>query len=103
MVETGRFDHVADLPGGWIEKCRAFCRVMPERVDQYMDLLAKNEIVLQRLRHVCPLPEAELLALGVTGPLRGDGYGSLWDDDDAVGEAALLAWYDTLDRSEDEA
>ena len=29
---------------------------MPARVDQYSDLLDNNEIVLQRLRGVCPLP-----------------------------------------------
>jgi NADH-quinone oxidoreductase subunit D len=51
---------------------------MPERVDSYMDLLAKNEIVLQRLRNVAPLPVVELLALGVTGPLlRAAGHP--WD------------------------
>jgi NADH-quinone oxidoreductase subunit D len=67
-----------DLPTGWVEKCRAFCREMPGRVDQYMDLLARNEIVLQRLRNVCPLGRDELLALGVTGPLLR-ATGDPWD------------------------
>src|SRR6058998_4168398 len=56
-----------DIPVGFAEKVRAFCREMPERVDQYEALLAKNEIVLNRLRHVCPLDEETLLGLGVTG------------------------------------
>ncbi|MGZ4270201.1 MAG: NADH-quinone oxidoreductase subunit D [Solirubrobacteraceae bacterium] len=60
---------IEDIPAGFAEKVRAFCKAMPERVDQYMDLLARNEIVVQRLRNVCALPKEELLALGVTGPL----------------------------------
>ena len=35
-----------DIPVGFGEKVRAFCEEMPERVDQYEALLAKNEIVL---------------------------------------------------------
>jgi NADH-quinone oxidoreductase subunit D len=67
-----------DLPSGWIEKCRAFCAEMPGRVEQYRDLLAKNEIALNRLRNVCPLSAETLLAYGVTGPLlRAAGHP--WD------------------------
>jgi NADH-quinone oxidoreductase subunit D len=70
---------VADEPPpGWFEKALAFCDEMPERVDQYGDLLNRNEIVLQRLRHVCPLDEETLLALGVTGPLLR-ATGNPWD------------------------
>src|SRR5689334_3826336 len=69
---------IEDIPSGFVERVRAFCKIMPERVDSYMDLLAKNEIVLQRLRNVAPLPADELLALGVTGPLlRAAGHP--WD------------------------
>ncbi|HEY7622320.1 MAG TPA: NADH dehydrogenase (quinone) subunit D, partial [Solirubrobacteraceae bacterium] len=69
---------IEDIPPGFVERVRDFCRIMPERVDSYMDLLAKNEIVLQRLRNVAALPVDELLALGVTGPLlRAAGHP--WD------------------------
>ena len=51
------------------EGARVHATMMPERVDQYEALLDKNEIVLQRLRGVCPLDEETLLGLGVTGPL----------------------------------
>jgi NADH-quinone oxidoreductase subunit D len=69
---------IEDLPDGWIEKCRAFCAEMPKRVEQYRDLLAKNEIALNRLVNVCPLPADRLLELGVTGPLlRAAGHP--WD------------------------
>jgi NADH-quinone oxidoreductase subunit D len=67
-----------DIPAGYEEKLRAFVKTMPTRVDQYRDLLHRNEIVLQRLRNVCPLPEEELLKLGVTGPLLR-AAGNPWD------------------------
>jgi NADH-quinone oxidoreductase subunit D len=67
-----------DIPLGFAEKVRAFCKEMPERVDQYEALLAKNEIVMQRLRGVCALDEETLLELGVTGPLLR-ATGNPWD------------------------
>jgi NADH-quinone oxidoreductase subunit D len=69
---------IEDIPAGFVERVRDFCKIMPDRVDSYMDLLAKNEIVLQRLRNVAPLPANELLALGVTGPLLRSA-GHPWD------------------------
>ena len=67
-----------DIPAGFEEKLRAFLKIMPERLDQYGDLLTKNEIFLQRLRDTCPLDEESLLALGVTGPLLR-AAGNPWD------------------------
>jgi len=67
-----------DIPPGWEAKCREFIDLMPDRVDQYGDLLNRNEIVLRRLRGVCPLDEQSLLALGVTGPLLR-AAGNPWD------------------------
>ncbi len=67
-----------DIPDGWIEMVRRFTSIMPARAEVYGDLLNKNEIVLQRLRGVCPLPEEELLKLGVTGPLLR-AAGNPWD------------------------
>jgi NADH-quinone oxidoreductase subunit D len=67
-----------DIPPGWEEKCRVFLDDMPDRVDQYGDLLNRNEIVLRRLRGVCPLDEKTLLELGVTGPLLR-AAGEPWD------------------------
>src|SRR5918997_4766906 len=32
---------IEDIPAGWEQRVRAFCKIMPERVDQYLDLLAK--------------------------------------------------------------
>jgi NADH-quinone oxidoreductase subunit D len=67
-----------DIPVGWEQKVRDFTSIMPSRVDQFMALLMKNEIVLQRLRDVAPLDAQTLLDHGVTGPLlRAAGHP--WD------------------------
>ncbi|HWI23143.1 MAG TPA: NADH dehydrogenase (quinone) subunit D, partial [Baekduia sp.] len=69
---------IEDIPAGWAQKVQEFCDVMPTHVDRYNDMLDRNEIVLNRLVDVCPLPEEELLALGVTGPLLR-AAGNPWD------------------------
>lgn len=67
-----------DVPAGFEPKLREFLANMPARIEQYADLLDKNEIVLQRLRRVCPLDAETLLDLGVTGPLLR-AAGVPWD------------------------
>src|SRR5262249_53663074 len=67
-----------DIPAGFAEKLKKFTREMPIRADQYADLLEKNQILLERLRNVCPLDEETLLKLGVTGPLLR-AAGNPWD------------------------
>ena len=67
-----------DIPVGWEAKVRTFARQMPERVDQFLALLMKNEIVLQRLRGVAILDEQTLLDHGVSGPLLR-AAGNPWD------------------------
>jgi NADH-quinone oxidoreductase subunit D len=67
-----------DIPAGWEAKLRKFLKAMPSKVDQYLDLLNRNEIALRRLRNTCPLDEQTLLDLGVTGPLLR-AAGNPWD------------------------
>ena len=67
-----------DIPRGFAEKLREFTRMMPRRVDQYLATLDSNEIVLQRLKNICPLDEQTLLDHGVTGPLLR-ATGNPWD------------------------
>jgi NADH-quinone oxidoreductase subunit D len=67
-----------DIPPGFERKCREFVRDLPGRVDQFYDLVAKNEIVLQRLRDVAVVDEETLLSYGVTGPLLR-AAGNPWD------------------------
>ncbi len=67
-----------DIPVGFEAKLRTFLADMPDRVDQYAAILDKNEILLQRLRGVCPLEAETLLDFGVTGPLLR-AAGVPWD------------------------
>ena len=69
---------IEDIPAAGRRSAARSSRTMPDRVDQYGDLLNRNEIVLHRLRGVCPLDEQTLLDLGVTGPLLR-AAGNPWD------------------------
>jgi NADH-quinone oxidoreductase subunit D len=81
-----------DIPRGFEEKLRRFCKEMPIRADQYADLLEKNEIVLQRLRNTAIVSKERLLELGVTGPLLR-AAGNPWD----LRKAAPYSSYDHFD------
>jgi NADH-quinone oxidoreductase subunit D len=83
---------IEDIPVGFDKKVREFCAQMPGRVDQFMALLAKNEIVLHRLRGVAAVDEQTLLDLGVTGPLLR-ATGNSWD----LRKAAPYSGYENFD------
>src|ERR687896_980431 len=83
---------IEDIPVGWEQKVRTFTKIMPERVDQFLAILMKNEIVLQRLRDVAPVDEETLLSHGVTGPLLR-AVGNPWD----LRKAAPYSSYDHFD------
>jgi NADH-quinone oxidoreductase subunit D len=83
---------IEDIPQGFVEKVRAFTKVMPGRADQYKALLDRNEIVLQRLRGTCPLDAETLLEYGVTGPLLR-AAGNPWD----LRKAAPYCSYEDFD------
>jgi NADH-quinone oxidoreductase subunit D len=81
-----------DIPVGFDAKVREYCAEMPKRVDQFLDLLGKNQIVLQRLRGVATVDEQTLLDLGVTGPLLR-ATGNPWD----LRKAEPYSSYDDFD------
>jgi len=83
---------IEDIPTGFAHKLREFLKVMPERADQYGAILSANEILLQRLRSICPLDADALLSLGVTGPLLR-AAGNPWD----LRKAAPYSSYDDFD------
>jgi NADH-quinone oxidoreductase subunit D len=67
-----------DIPPGFEAKTREFLKVMPDRLDQYLSLLDRNEIWLRRTKGTGIVSEERLLELGVTGPLlRAAGHP--WD------------------------
>jgi NADH-quinone oxidoreductase subunit D len=69
---------IEDIPSGFADKLRKFCKEMPTRADQYADLLSKNQIVLERLRGTGIVDGETMLKLGVTGPLLR-ATGNPWD------------------------
>jgi NADH-quinone oxidoreductase subunit D len=69
---------IEDVPLGWEPKLRRFIADMPVRVEQYMALLDRNEIFLNRTRNTGVVSRERLLALGVTGPLLR-AAGEPWD------------------------
>src|ERR671911_697035 len=69
---------VEDIPPGFEERTREFVKTMRARIPQYLNLLDKNEIWLQRTKNTGIVPVERLLELGVTGPLlRAAGHP--WD------------------------
>jgi NADH-quinone oxidoreductase subunit D len=59
----------------WIQK---FIKIMPEKIDEYQNLLTGNPIWMGRLKGVGHLSAEDAIALGVTGPpLRASGVD--WD------------------------
>ncbi|MGI9624453.1 MAG: NADH-quinone oxidoreductase subunit D [Acidimicrobiales bacterium] len=68
----------ADLPDGWRDEVLSILDTLPERLDEFDDLLTGQPIWRERLQGVGVVNTAECLALGVTGPLlRSTGYA--WD------------------------
>ena len=69
---------IEDIPRGFADRVKQFCKEMPRRADQYADLLEQNQILIERLRDTGKVDKDELLALGVTGPLLR-AAGVPWD------------------------
>ena len=69
---------IEDIPRGFADRVKKFCKEMPRRADQYADLLEQNQILIERLRDTGKVDKDELLALGVTGPLLR-AAGVPWD------------------------
>jgi NADH-quinone oxidoreductase subunit D len=64
----------ADLPEGWVEKCREAIRIIPERLRELDSLFFSNWIAAERLKGIGVLSEADAIAWGATGPTaRGSG------------------------------
>jgi len=63
-----------DIPDGFVEKAREYCRMLPGRLDEYDRLLTGNRIFRVRTEGVGILPPEEAIDYGCSGPtLRGSG------------------------------
>jgi len=67
-----------DVPRGFYPECRKFCDWMPNALDDYLTLLDRNKIWLERTEGIGLLSAHDAIALGQTGPvLRASGVN--WD------------------------
>ncbi|MBK9137861.1 MAG: NADH dehydrogenase (quinone) subunit D [Verrucomicrobia bacterium] len=63
-----------DLPEGWSDECRRFCREVLVAVSEVDQLLTRNRIWVDRTKGIGVISAADALAWGLTGPnLRGSG------------------------------
>ena len=58
-----------DLPNGFHEAVGAFLDGFPSKLDEYEDLLTRNQIWLQRTRGVGILSKEDTIAYGLVGPI----------------------------------
>jgi NADH-quinone oxidoreductase subunit D len=58
-----------DLPRGFHDAVRAFLDRMPGKLDEYEDLLTRNEIYLKRTQGVGAIARDDAIALGLAGPI----------------------------------
>jgi NADH-quinone oxidoreductase subunit D len=58
-----------DLPRGFHDAVRAFLDRFPEKLDEYEDLLTKNEIYLKRTQDVGVITKEAAIAYGLLGPI----------------------------------
>jgi NADH-quinone oxidoreductase subunit D len=81
-----------DIPAGFAEECRRFSNLMPKAIDDYEEMLTKQQIWLERTRGIGLLSAEDAIALGQSGPvLRASGVD--WD----LRKAAPYLAYDQVD------
>src|SRR5437868_11505433 len=67
-----------DIPEGFYAQCHEFVEWMPKAINDYLTLLDRNKIWLERTKGVGLLSAEDAIALGQTGPvLRASGVD--WD------------------------
>lgn len=63
-----------DLPPGWTEAVRQFCREVVVNIDETETLLSRNRIFVERTQGVGVISREDAIDYGLTGPnLRGSG------------------------------
>jgi NADH-quinone oxidoreductase subunit D len=67
-----------DIPPGFYNECRRFCDLMSNAIDDYIEILTRQPIWLERTRGIGLLSAEDALALGQSGPvIRASGVD--WD------------------------
>ena len=68
----------ADLPYGWVDKCRDFCDYLKPRLEEYERVVTNNPIFRHRVEGVGTISRNEAMNWGLSGPmLRATGV--KWD------------------------
>ncbi len=67
IMEIGGFTR--DIPEGWVEKCRDFIAILPDRMREYEDMLSANPIWLNRTKGIGVISPEDAVAYSLTGPL----------------------------------
>ena len=81
-----------DLPDGFIDQTREFCKIFLKKAKDYDDLILKNRMWLSRTVNVAKISGEEGLNLGLSGPsIRGSGV--KWD----IRKDESYSHYDKLD------
>jgi NADH-quinone oxidoreductase subunit D len=72
FIRIGGFQN--DLPPEFEPKVRNFLKIMPQRIDEYEELLTENELWLERTKGIGVIPTDLAINLGCSGPaLRASG------------------------------
>ncbi|MFQ5900305.1 MAG: NADH dehydrogenase (quinone) subunit D [Thermodesulfobacteriota bacterium] len=67
-----------DLPNGFKERAKEFCKIFPQRVDDYERLIGANRMFLKRTKGIGRITAEDAINLGLSGPnLRASGVD--WD------------------------
>jgi NADH-quinone oxidoreductase subunit D len=63
-----------DLPPGWVEQCRKFCKEVVVNIDETETLLTRNRIFIDRTQDVGVISREDAINYAMSGPnLRGSG------------------------------
>jgi NADH-quinone oxidoreductase subunit D len=98
-IWVGGLSH--DLPPGFVDKAKAFCKYFRPTIKELNDLLTYNEIFIKRTAHIGILPAETAIAYACSGPmLRGSGVD--WDlrRDDPYSVYNKFEWTPQIGRGE---
>jgi NADH-quinone oxidoreductase subunit D len=90
-----------DLPPGFIDKAKDFCKYFRPKIEEYNNLLSFNEIFIKRTANVGVLPADVAIAYGVSGPvLRGSGVNFDLRRDDLYSIYNRFEWEPQIGKGE---
>jgi NADH-quinone oxidoreductase subunit D len=90
-----------DLPPGFIDKAKDFCKYFRPKIKEYNDLLSYNEIFIKRTANVGVLPSDVAISYACSGPvLRGSGVNFDLRRDDPYSIYHRIEWEPQVGKGE---